>query len=461
MQQLTIQDIEAMLRQDESRVLEVKKTTGELYDGMCSGCAFLNTDGGWLLFGVTPKLCIAGQDVSDSTRQEIAREMRRIAPAIDLAAQYIDVPGTDGKKVIAIWFPGSDGRGAYVFDGRPYYKVENTTAQMPLQMFEERLYAAKPNTFAWEKQTANDFTLDALDENRIRGAIRLGVERGRMPETAISELSEEVLRKWKLMSGTAILNGAVALFGKDFFDYPQMQLRMARFRGTDKIEFIDNQRVEGNYFDLLDAGMSFLFRHLSISGKVVGIQREEHLEIPAEALREALTNALCHRQFERYNMTPGIAIYDDRVEIENPGRLPAGLTPDNIKELHASVPYNPLMAQVLFQTAFLENWGTGVKRMVDECRSQGVPEPEYREFAGCVTIMFRKDVAATEKTTEKTTKKIIRIMRDNPTVTMSELADQCSLTEDGIYFHVKNLRESGAIRREGSKKKGRWIVIGH
>ena len=129
MQQLTIQDIEAMLRQDESRVLEVKKTTGELYDGMCSGCAFLNTDGGWLLFGVTPKLRIVGQDVSDSTRQEIAREMRRIAPAIDLAAQYIDVPDTDGKKVIAIWFPGSDGRGAYVFDGRPYYKVENTTAQ--------------------------------------------------------------------------------------------------------------------------------------------------------------------------------------------------------------------------------------------------------------------------------------------------------------------------------------------
>ncbi|MBQ1209841.1 MAG: ATP-binding protein [Bacteroidales bacterium] len=99
MKGLTYSDIAEMVRNDESRELEVKKTTGELISGMCSGCAFLNSDGGWVLFGVTPALKIVGQDVSDSTRQEIAREMRKFAPAIDLVAQYIDVPDTSGKKV--------------------------------------------------------------------------------------------------------------------------------------------------------------------------------------------------------------------------------------------------------------------------------------------------------------------------------------------------------------------------
>ena len=152
-----------------------------------------------------------------------------------------------------------------------------------------------------------------------------------------------------------MLNGAVALFGINRSRYTQMALRLARFRGTDKNEFVDSGRAEGNFFDLMDAGMAFLFKHLSQSGKIVGFQKEEHLEIPAEALREALTNALCHRQLEKYSLTPSIAIYDDRVEIENPGRLPFDLTPETIKSAHASYPYNPLIAEVLFKSSFLES----------------------------------------------------------------------------------------------------------
>ena len=161
---------------------------------------------------------------------------------------------------------------------------------------------------------------------------------------------------------------------------------------------MDSGKADGNFFDLLDAGMNFLFKHLSQSGKIVGFQKEEQLEIPAEALREALTNALCHRQLEKYNLTPSIAVFDDRVEIENPGRLPFDLTPETIKSAHASYPYNPLMAEVLFKSSFLESWGSGVSRMVDACKAQGVPEPEYEVTGGFVRIVFRR---ATVKTTEK------------------------------------------------------------
>ena len=393
---MEIEDIQKLIAKDEHRCLELKKTTGELQDGMHSACAFLNTDGGWLIFGVAPtSLKTLGQQVTDSTQREIAQALAGLHPAVEVKPEYIDVPGRNGDQLIVMHFSGWKwGQMPYTYRGCPYYKNESTTQVMPQEMYEERLRAAKPEKFAWERQEAEGVALADLDEKRIRDAVRLGVERGRMPATAEAESVESLLNKWNLMRDGKVLNGAVALFGKNLSGYSQMSLRLARFRGTDKNEFVDSGRAEGNFFDLLDAGMAFLFKHLSQSGKIVGFQKEEHLEIPAEALREALTNALCHRQLEKYNLTPSIAVYDDRVEIENPGRLPFDLTPETIKSAHASYPYNPLIAEVLFKSSFLESWGSGVGRMVDACRAQGVPEPEYEVAGGFVRMIFRKSFAA-------------------------------------------------------------------
>ena len=136
--------------------------------------------------------------------------------------------------------------------------------------------------------------------------------------------------------------------------------------------------------------MAFFFKHLSLSGKIVGFTREEKLEVPAEALREALTNALCHRQFYNTSSSVGIAIYDDRVEIENTGHLPDELTIETIKQSHHSFPQNPTIADVLFKTTFLENWGSGIGRMVDACREANLPEPEFNQNVAFVWITFKR-----------------------------------------------------------------------
>lgn len=320
---------------------------------------------------------------------------------MEVKPEYIDVPGRLGDQLIVMHFGGWRwGQMPYTYRGCPYYKNESTTQVMAQEMYEERLRAAKPEVFAWERQVADGIGIEDLNERRIRGAVRLGVERGRMPATTETESVESLLGKWGLMRDGKVLNGAVALFGEQTGSYTQMRLRLARFRGTDKNEFVDSGRAAGNFFDLLDAGMDFLFKHLSQSGKIVGFQKEEQLEIPAEALREALTNALCHRQFEKYNLTPGIAVYDDRVEIENPGRFPQGITPSNIMKEHASHPYNPLIADVLYMSSFLESWGSGVGRMIDACRAQGVPEPIYEEYGGFVKIVFKKSSAGSQEQVE-------------------------------------------------------------
>ena len=389
---MTIEDIQALIHGDETRTLELKKTTGELKDGMHSACAFLNTAGGWLFFGIAPTaLKILGQEVTDNTRKGIAREIAKLEPLIDLPVEYIDVPDRQGCQVIAIHLSApSYWDVPYTYDSKPYMRIESTTVVMPRDIFEDRLMRSKYNRHKWEDQICEGITIADLEEQRIRGGVRLGVERGRMPESSLMESTESLVEKLKLTTDGKLKNAAAVLFLRDTCCFPQFLLRMARFRGNDKTEFIDNQRAYGNFFTLLDAGMAFFFKHLSISGKIVGFVREEKLEIPAEALREALTNALCHRQFHNTSSSVGIAIYDDRVEIENTGHLPDELTVETIKHPHHSFPQNPTIADVLFKTTFLENWGSGVERMVNVCKAANLPEPEFNQNTAFVWVTFKR-----------------------------------------------------------------------
>lgn len=391
---MTINDIKALIAAGESRTLELKKTSGELKDGMHSACAFLNTEGGWLIFGVTPKsLKIIGQQVTDNTLREISQAIAGLEPALVVETHYVDVPDYPGNKVIAMHFDGWVwGERPHTFHGCPYYKVESTTKVMPHEMYDQRIRAHQPQIYAWERQTASDVTLADLNEKHIRGCIRLGVEGGRIPGSAMSAPIEDTLAKWQLLKNGIPTNGAIMLFSNQIDEYPQFRLRMARFLGTDKNEFIDNQRAEGNFFDLLDAGMAFFFKHLNLSGRITdhSLQREERLEVPYHALREALINSLCHRQWELHNLTGSIAIYDDRIEIANPGAFPPQISPESIKEPHESYPYNLKIAEALYKSTYLESWGSGAKRIMDACREQGIEEPTWRWDGGFVIVTFKR-----------------------------------------------------------------------
>lgn len=167
---MNIEELERLIANDENVHLELKKTTGELKDGMHTACAFLNGAGGWLVFGVAPKsLKILGQEVTDNTQREIAQALSGLEPAVSIDIQYIDVPDRLGCQVIAMYFEAFVwGTAPYTYHGSPYYKVESTTKLMPRNMFEERLRANKPNYYAWERQSADDITIDDMDEKLIR-----------------------------------------------------------------------------------------------------------------------------------------------------------------------------------------------------------------------------------------------------------------------------------------------------
>jgi ATP-dependent DNA helicase RecG len=243
--------------------------------------------------------------------------------------------------------------------------------------------------YSWDACFNDKLKIADLDENEILKTVRLGVESGRLPETIGSDIPT-ILEKFNLYEEGRLKHAAAVLFARDeMMDYSQCLLRLARFKGIDKTVFMDNQRVSGNIFRLLDAAMAFLFKHLSLSATTDALERTEQLTVPYRALREAVINALCHRTYGNFSESVSIAIYDDRLEIINPGALPMGWDLAKLKSSHDSKPSNPLIASVLYKRRVLENWGRGIRLMLDECIQAGLPEPDFQFDCGDFILTFR------------------------------------------------------------------------
>ena len=400
---ITIEDIKKLIAKDETRTLELKKTTGELYKGMETACAFLNSDGGWLMFGIAPSLKIIGQNVTDNTRQEVANAIRKIEPAIDVEVEYIELPDKPDYYVIAIYFDSNNFKnGPYSFDGRAFYKVESTTALMPRQMYEERLKLSNPRRFSWENTPNPEIAVEDIDTELLYQTLHDGIGSRRIHASAMTlqDPMKIMLKLGVARKDGMILNAANVLFGKEPTSlHSQCKIRLARFEGVDKRIFRDQTVCEGNLFEQYDAVMDFCLKHLNLSGRMDSKFRQDTLTVPYEAIKEATINMLCHRSWNAENTTPSLAIYDDRIVFQNPGAFPLGMSwQDFVDDQIGSLPANPTIANVFYRRGTMEAWGRGLGLIMKSCREQGLPIPEIRVVAPFVNLIIWFKQSLTEVT---------------------------------------------------------------
>ena len=191
-----------------------------------------------------------------------------------------------------------------------------------------------------------------------------------------------------------VVRAAAVLFGSTDrleLEMPQCLLRVARFRGTDRMEFLDNRQFNGNAFMLLANAERFLRDTLPIAGRFEQdrFERIDEPLYPPLATREALANALCHRDYSVGGGSVGIAIYADRLEVTSSGSLHFGLTPEKLFAPHESRPWNPLIARTFYRRGIIEEWGSGTLKMADLATSAGLPTPEIEDGDDCVSVCFR------------------------------------------------------------------------
>ena len=203
-----------------------------------------------------------------------------------------------------------------------------------------------------------------------------------------------MLRGLGLLHNNQLLRAAVVLFRRSTSiepDYSQCMLRVAKFRGVDRSEFLDNRQFHGNAFYLLERAQQFLVENLPIAGRIVPgrFERVDEPLYPPEAIREALANAFCHRDYSITGGSISVGIYEDRLEINSAGTLHFGLTAESLFEAPESRLWNPLIAGTFYRRGIIETWGRGISKIVELVTQAGLPIPEIAETPSSVTVTFR------------------------------------------------------------------------
>ena len=294
---------------------------------------------------------------------------------------------------------------------------------------------------------------------------RVLIRRGRTEDPGTRDPLQILKGLGLVLRDGQLSRAAVALFcpvGAPLPEFAQLKLQVARFKGTDRNEFLDNRQYWGNAFALMRQAERFLLDWLPVAGKVVPGQltRTDTPALPTEAVREALANAFVHRDYANCGGAVAVALFDDRLEIISAGELPFGLTPEMLFQPHESRPWNPLMANVFYKRGFIETWGRGTLKMADLLRDANLPVPVWQVKTGFVTLTFvLRRKMETEQTPVKTPDAILAWLAQTPSGTAPELAAHLGRSVSAVERAMRKLREAGRLIRVGPDKGGHWQVL--
>ena len=464
---IPLADIESWVRVGESETLELKKTTGERREAVKTICAMLNHRGGRVIFGVDPSGRLLGQMVSDRTIEEVAQELGEIEPPVFPSIERVTF--TEGFQLLVVTAQPGSGQ-PYSYRGHAYRRVGNTSQRLSRQEYNRILIERLHGEQRWENQPATGWSVADLDLTEITKTLEESIRRGRADDPGTRDPAE-MLRGFGLMKNGTLLRAAVVLFGKAErieAEFPQGLLRVARFKGTTKTEFLDNRQFHGNAFDLLLKSERFLRENLPVAGRILPhvFERVDDPLYPPVALREALANAFCHRDYSIGGGSISLGIFDDRLEITSSGTLHFGLTPEALFRPHESLPWNPLIARVFYRRGIIESWGRGTIKMGELATRAGLPAPEIEESSGCVTVRFRPTryippTRVAQNVTERQ-QLVLAVLSRNPSgtplreITHTLGADDAPWT---IREDLATLKTLGLTRPEGHGRGARWILI--
>jgi ATP-dependent DNA helicase RecG len=230
----------------------------------------------------------------------------------------------ENKFVISIQ-ANAGNHAPYVYDGRAFQRNESTTGRMTQHGYEQRLVARGSLNHAWDEQLALSYDIDSLDHEEIRNTIRDGMNENRIAAEILNYSIEKILKYLKLTKNGKLTNAAIVLYAKDVEpDYSQCLMRMTRYNGLDKLaNFIDSKHVYGNVFNILSETNYFTMRHLPVASFFESdkFERIDKPALPVMAVREAVINAISHRDYTDPSASISFAIFDDRLEVWNNGTL--------------------------------------------------------------------------------------------------------------------------------------------
>jgi len=419
-------------------------------------CAFANASGGVVLIGVDDTNTIKGITIDNAKRSAIQNSINEISPVLKCDFNIVEV---DGKDIAVIEVPSGQNK-PYVLSGAIYVRQgpnsqKLTTVEEMRDFFQQADKIYFDDAICKEANIEDDIAKENINTFRF--------EAGLVNATS----DEQLFTNLKLVTNDGQLkNGTVLFFGSNpekFFE--KAVIRCVAFDGIDKRYIVDDKVMTGTLYQQYQKSMIWLKSKLDVRYDIEGEggkPRKELWEIPETAFKETIINSLAHRDYYDKGARITIEVFDDRVEISNPGGLVSAVPRSEFGKRSAS--RNPLIFSLFERMRLVEQIGSGIARMRDVMKEEGLTPPEFN-IDGMFTVTLRRPFDFekwVEKWVEKLTDNRVKILREvhnNPKVTKKELEQVVGISASAIDNNIDVLKDLGLLSREGSDKGGYWKII--
>ncbi|MCL2646692.1 MAG: putative DNA binding domain-containing protein [Phycisphaerales bacterium] len=462
---ITAERVNLLIREGEGLLVEFKEQfTTRIAEDIV---AFTNAKGGTLLLGVRDNGTIRGERLTNSMKAIINDVARNCKPPIAVKVAQVG-------EVVAVVVPEGTEK-PYSCSSGYFRRLDGNTQKMSHN--ELRIMFAENEPLPFEEKTVRDFTFNDVSKAKINAFTKeAGIRIGRTT-------AADFLKSLKVADASRVKNAGILFFAKDVYQHlHQAQMTLLAFKGTNRQHIYDRRDVRDDLLTQFNEAMAFLKRHLNIRSEIRGVNRRDIYEIPLEVLREAVVNALMHRDYSITGTQVSVEVHDDRVEIVNPGDLPKGLPLQKFGSV--SIRRNELIADLFFRLDKVERVGMGISKMKEAMLAAGLREPTFEPGGFFRAIFYRspefalKEGEAGKKTTLKTTPKtaqkailkttqktaqkiipkIVRLITQKPDITRQQMAESLGITDSGVKYHLRKMQQENLIRRVGPDKSGHWEV---
>ncbi|MFQ5820112.1 MAG: ATP-binding protein [Candidatus Heimdallarchaeota archaeon] len=458
--------LSALLTQPEGKRLEFKEKVPESLTLAKTACAFANGGGGTIIIGVRDK----GRAIVGLEEGEIPVLEEKVANILHttvepMVASYITVHNLEEMLILKVdIFPGSMKpyhlKGSDEVEGT-YIRVGSTNRKVDMETIEE-LRRQRMN-ICFDEVAVHEAREEELDHENIKYYLRKRLEVRDIPEAEITSDFLVKIRTLKKIDDHAYPTvGGILLFSKDPTKYlSNAVVKCARFKGQEMDDFLDQKEVVGSLFKQVEEVIAFFRRNVRRGAKIEGVYRKEEYEYPLGAVREAVVNAICHRDYSRRGADIKFAIFDDRLEVTSPGPLPPQIS---LRDLDTGVSElrNRVISRIFNEIGLIEGWGTGIRRIKQLLEKRGLKPPEFQEQANFFKVIFFSEPIISDLDEDE--KIILKYIKNHERAQTKELENETGKSASTTKRKIKRLVNKGLLKWKGKSQKdptGYYVLTKH